>query len=153
MKLLLSTFAYSLLLSSAAMALVGNAPPASGPTLPDAAWLQGLAAGQNSTYIYGLTSVGTTQATALQLTPGYYSYEIDTSGSGGASGVALPACVQGVETNILNNTAYTFTVYPSIANNGLTGAQDTINNTTSTTITTYSYKDFICGKNGVWIGK
>jgi hypothetical protein len=66
--------------------------------------------------------------------------------------VALPPCLQGTQVVVENNTAYTFDVYPAIANNPVTAAQDTINNTTSTTIVTYAQKRFSCAKNGVWIG-
>ena len=151
--------ALSVLLSAAlanpAAALVGQ-PPGTGFGLPDGAWLNGLANGQNFTYISGLTAVGTNQATALALTPGYYMYEVDTSGSGGATGVALPPCIQGTSLWLSNNTAYTIDVYPAVANNPITAAQDVINvgsAATSTTITTYASKVFACAKNGVWTVK
>jgi hypothetical protein len=130
---------------------VGIAPLANGTFATiDQTWLNGLAGGVNFTYQYGISAVGTNQATATQLPAGVFTLEVDTSGSGGATGVALPACFQGTQLSINNNTAYTFDVYPAIVNNPITAAQDTINNTTSTTITTYARKTFSCAKNGVW---
>jgi hypothetical protein len=138
----------------AAMAVVGTPPtPATGPGLVDGTWLNGLASGQNYSYQYAFTAVGTTQATALQLPAGIALLEVDTAGSGGATGVALPPCFQGAQITLNDNTAYTIDVYPAIANNSITAAQDTINNTTSTTITTYAAKTFSCAKNGVWSAK
>jgi len=134
-----------------AFAVVGQAPiPATGPGLVDGTWLNGLAGGQNFLYQYGLKTAGTNQATATQLLPGYSLMEVDTSDSGGAQGVALPACLAGLRISLNNNTAYTFDVYPSIAANPITTTQDTINNGTSTNITTYAVKTFSCAKHGVW---
>ena len=139
-------------LSFSAYAVVGTPPiPATGPGLVDGTWLNGLASGQNFLFQNGLTAVGTNQATALQLVPGSRFYEIDTSGSGGGTGIALPPCVAGAEVSIVNNTAYTIDIYPAIANNALTAAQDTIQNTTSTSQTTYTKKTYVCAKNGVWM--
>lgn len=139
-------------LVTAALAVVGQPPlPATGLGLVDGTWLNGLAGGSNWSYQYGFTAVGTAQASALQLPANIHLLEVDTSGSGGGTGVALPTCVAGTEIMLSNNTAYTFVVYPSIANNPLTAAQDKINNSTSTTITTYSKKILTCAQNGVWI--
>ena len=132
-----------------AVALQGQAPVDGFQTI-DGSWLKGLRDGINFSYQYGFTAVGTNQATSLQLPANKFLYEVDTAGSGGATGVALPSCVAGAEMILDDNTAYTIDVYPSITNNGLTSAQDTINNTTSTTITTYAAKRFTCAKNGVW---
>ena len=150
-KTIFNMLAGAFIVTGVAFATVGT-PPIGGPGLVDGVWLNGLAGGQNMTYQYGLTAVGTNQATALQLPAGIYMLEVDTAGSGGATGVALPPCIQGTQVVVEDNTAYTIDVYPSIANNPVTAAQDTINNTTSTTITTYAQKRFSCGKNGVWIG-
>ena len=162
MKRLFIAILASVLASALAFAPVGAAfaatgtPPGTGPALQDGIWLNGLAGGQNFSYVYGLTAVGTSQATALSLTPGFYMYEVDTAGSGGATGVALPPCLQGVSLILSDNTAYTIDVYPAIANNPVTAAQDVINvgsAATSTTITTYASKIFACVKNGVWSTK
>lgn len=133
----------------AAWAVQGQAPVDGFQTV-DGSWLKGLRDGINFSYQYGFTAVGTNQATALQLPANKYLLEVDTAGSGGATGVALPPCVAGAEVVVNDNTAFTIDVYPSIANNLTTGAQDTINNTSSTTITTYVAKTFSCAKNGVW---
>jgi hypothetical protein len=133
---------------------VGTPPtPATGPGLVDGTWLNGLAGGQNATFVSGLTATGTTQATALQLSAGIQLIEIDTVAA--STGVALPACVAGTELSIYNNGASTLTVYPQIANNALTAAQDTINNATSFSggIATHVIVWFACAKNGVWAAK
>ncbi len=144
-----------------AFAVTGQPPlTGSGMTLQDSNWLNGLAGGQNFTYQSGLTAVGSTQATALQLGSGIYLFEVDTSGSGGATGVALPECVAGTVVNLLNNTAYTIDVYPAVANNSAlaTPAQDVIvvagsAGTTSTSQTLYSGKTYTCAKTGTWLAK
>jgi len=157
MRKLALTALLSLALANPAGAVVGIPPnPSTGPGLVDGTWLNGLAGGNNFSYIYGLTAAGTTQATALQLSSVYMLYQVDTSGSGGNTGVALPPCLQGELLWINNNTAYTINVYPSIANNPVTAAQDVIDvgsQATSTTITTYVSKIFSCAKNGVWTVK
>jgi hypothetical protein len=134
--------------------------PSNGPGLVDGTWLNGLAGGQNFTYQSGLTALGSTQATATQLPAGVYLMEVDTAGSGGATGVALPTCVQGTVVYLLNYTAYTIDVYPAIANNQLLSpaAQDVISSagsigTTSTTETTYTTKTYVCAKTGIWAAK
>jgi hypothetical protein len=136
----------------AAMATVGTAPlNGIGFALQDGQWLLGLAGGQNYAYINGISAAGTTQATATQLTAGYALYETDTVAS--STGVALPACFQGTSLSIYNNGAQTLTVYPSIVNNSITAAQDTINNTTSVSVNSHTSEIFGCAKNGVWSAK
>lgn len=132
-----------------AMAVQGQAP-VDGFQAVDGSWLKGLRDGINFSYQYGITAAGSTQATAFQLPANKFLLQVDAAGSGGATGVALPPCFQGAMVVLNDNTAYTIDVYPSIANNLITAAQDTINNTTSTTITTYAAKRFACAKNGVW---
>lgn len=131
--------------------MIGISPPPQGFVVVDAAWLNALAAGQNASYVSGLTAAGTNQATALQLAPGNTLVEIDTVASG--TGVALPPAVQGTELSLYNNGANTLDVYPAIANNALTGSQDTINNGTSTTVATHTSMYFFCAKNGIWAAK
>lgn len=134
----------------AAMAVTGQAPVNGfGPV--DGTWLQGLASGQNETYQYGISAAGTTQATATQLPAGINLMEIDTAAA--SSGVALPPCYQGTEFSIYNNGANTVTFYPNVINNPTTSAQDTINNSTSTTIATHTPIFFFCAKNGNWAAK
>lgn len=134
---------------TAALAVTGT-PPTNGFMLVDGAWLNALASGQNMSFQSGLTAAGTNQATALQLNPGIYMFEIDTVASG--TGVALPACIAGTELSIYNNGANTLAVFPSIANNPITSAQDTINSGTSFSggIASHAISWFACAKNGVW---
>ena len=128
-------------------------PPQQGYELPQGRWLLGVAGGVNFSYQYGITATGTTQATSTQLPAGQFLLEVDTSTVSTGLGVALPPCMQGTALSLNNNTANTITVYPSIANNPKTAAQDVIDvgsQATSTTITTYASKIFACAKNGVW---
>jgi hypothetical protein len=155
-RLLIAALALSLALVSPAGAVTGT-PPIIGPALQDGTWLNGLAGGQNFSYIYGITAAGvSSQAASTALTPGYFLYEVDTSLAAGSSGVTLPPCLQGVAFVLNNNTAYTVLVYPNVANNPVTAAQDVIDvgsQATSTSITTYASKIFACAKNGVWTVK
>lgn len=133
----------------AAHAVTGNPPtPATGPGLVDGSWLNGLAGGQNQTFQSGISAAGTNQATATQLPAGIALISVDTVAS--STGVALPPCIPGTELSVYNNGAQTLTFYPTVANNPATGAQDTINNATSTTTTTHTSKYFYCPKSGVW---
>lgn len=136
--------------ASSAFALTGNIPN-NGFGLADGQWLNGMAGGTNRTYQSGIAAAGTTQATATQLQSGIALFEVDTVGA--SSGVALPACVAGTEVKVYNSTATTLTYYPAIANNTLTGAQDTINGGTSKAVTSASggtLTIFTCAKNGAW---
>lgn len=133
----------------AAMA-IGNVP-APGFQAVDGSWLLALAGGQNYSYQYGITAAGTTQATATQLPSGVYLVELDTVAA--STGAALPSCLQGTQFWLYNNGAQTLTVYPAVANNPVTAAQDTINNTTSVTVATHVAEYFFCAKNGVWAAK
>lgn len=133
---------------SAAVA-IGTPPlPGIGPALQDGQWLLGLAGGQNYSYQSGISAAGTTQATSTQLQAGIAVIEIDTVGS--SAGVALPACIAGTVIDIYNNGANTLTIYPSITNNPITAAQDTINNTTTLSLTSHTATSPACAKNGVW---
>jgi hypothetical protein len=136
----------------AAMAVVGVPPvPSNGPGLVDGTWLVGLAGGANSVYQYGISAAGTTQATATQMPAAIKLMEVDTAAS--SSGVALPFCYQGTEFGIYNNGANTLTVYPNVANNPITAAQDTIDNTTTVSVSSHTAEIFFCAKNGVWAAK
>jgi hypothetical protein len=135
-------------------ASIGVAPlPGGGPALIDQTWLNGLAGGLNYPYQYGITAAGTTQATATQLASGARLLEVDTTAA--STGVALPPCLQGTAVSIYNNGASTLTVYPAIANNPITAAQDTINNGTSFSggVATHVSLLAFCAKNGVWAAK
>jgi hypothetical protein len=138
-----------------AFAAQGLAPQL-GFELPEGKWLLGIVQGFNWTYKSGISAAGTTQATSTQLSAGIFLEEVDTSTVSTGLGVALPSCLQGSSLILGNNTANTITVYPSIANNPITSAQDVIlvgSQATSTTITTYAADTFWCAKNGVWIVK
>lgn len=142
-----------LAMTHGAIALTGT-PPGTGPALVDGLWLQGLSSGTNNTYVSGIKAAGTTQATATQLAAGIYFTEIDTVPA--SSGVALPEAVAGTELLISNTTSTTIVLYPAIANNGLTAAQDTINGSTSLSVTGVSggtVSDCFSAKNGVWMCK
>ena len=140
--------------SSTAFAVIGQKPiPGNGMGLTDGTWLDGLAGGSNNLFKNGISTAGTTQATATQLPANIKLLQVDTSGAAGTGGVALPTCLGGAEIVLNNNTAYTIVVYPNVTNNPITAAQDTINNTTSVSVTTYASELFTCGKNGVWAAK
>lgn len=127
-------------------------PPGNGFQLVDGVWLQGLAGGSNATFQNGLTAAGSSsQAGALQLAAGITLFETDTVSSN--TGVALPPAIAGTEISLYNNGSSTLTVYPSIVNNPITSAQDTINNSTSTTANSHTSLYFFCAKNGVWASK
>lgn len=133
-----------------AMAVIGN-PPQTGFALVDGDWLNGLAAGHNRVFLSGITAAGTTQATATQLAPRIAMYQVDTVGA--SSGVALPPCTAGATTSLYNASGTTLTIYPSITNNPLTAAQDTINSATSFSLATHVLFVGYCAKNGVWGAK
>ena len=126
-------------------------PPGTGLGLVDGAWLNALAGGLNNTYISGLTAAGTTQANAAQIPSGYYSVEADTVAA--STGLNLPPAFAGTDLLFYNNGANTVTIYPAVANNPITGVQDTINNTTSITVATHVAQAFTCAKNGIWFSK
>ena len=128
-------------------------PPGTGPQLVDGVWLSGLAGGLNNLYVSGLTAAGTTQATATQIPSGYYLVEFDTVSA--STGGYLPFAIPGTDMLIYNNGLQTLTVYPNPTNNSAVSpaAQDTINNTTSVTITSRNSAAFSCAKAGVWFSK
>jgi hypothetical protein len=135
-----------------AFAVVGT-PPGTGMGLVDGTWLMGLAGSQNNTFQSGITAAGTTQATATALPAGIYLIEVDTAAA--STGVALPPCIPGTEINVYNNGANTITVYPAVANNPISAAQDTINNGTTLSggLATHTPQVFSCAKAGVWSSK
>lgn len=129
---------------------IGN-PPLSGGSfaLIDQTWLNGLAGGQNWPAQSGISAAGTTQATATPLALGVFLYQVDTA-SGSATGIALPSCLPGIVSIIYNNTATNLTIYPAVANNPVTGVQDTINNATTLSLTAHTQTSPACAKNGIW---
>ena len=133
-----------------AFAVTGT-PPVSGFQLVDGTWLNGLAGGINNSYIYNLTAAGTTQGTGVQIPSAYQTVEFDTVAA--STGANLPFAYQGTEMYVYNNGANTLTIYPNALNNPLTSAQDTINNTTSVTVSSHTADIFFSAKNGVWAAK
>ncbi len=133
-----------------AVAATGT-PPGQGPQLVDGAWLHGLSGGLNQRYAAGLTAAGSGQSTAAQIPAGYYLVEFDTVAS--STGGYLPFCLPGTTLFIYNNGAQTLTVYPNPTNNPTTAAQDTINNTTSVSISSHAALKFGCAKAGVWFSE
>lgn len=133
----------------AAFAVTGN-PPVNGYQTPDGTWLLGLSGGQNYTYQYGITAAGTNQATATPLPAGIYLLEADTVAA--STGVNLPTCVPGTQIILYNNGANPLAVFPAVANNPATAAQDTINNGTFLTgnLASHAQIAFACMKAGVW---
>lgn len=138
---------FAAMFAVSAIALVGT-PPDLGPGLVDGAWLRGLAAGQNQTYQSGITAAGTTQATGTALPNAINFSSVDTVAA--STGVNLPPCVPGTDLAVYNNGANTLTIYPAVANNTLTGIQDTINATTSITAASHTSRYFFCPKAGIW---
>ena len=149
LKNIMIATAFFAVLSGVSYAAVGVTPQ-NGQGLVDGTFINGITQGRNFTYQYGITAAGTNQATATQLPSGMFLLEIDTAGSGGATGVALPSCLAGTRISLFDSTAYTVDVYPSVSNNPVTAAQDTINNSTSTSQTTYTAKTYSCAQNGKW---
>lgn len=137
----------------AAFAVVGTPPlPSNGFGAVDGAWLNGLAGGTNYTFQSGIVAAGTNQATGTQLPAGIFLIEVDTTASG--TGVNLPPCIPGTQAVLYNNGATTLAVYPTVPNNPLTAAQDTINNATSlgagSGLASHVSIAFACAKAGNW---
>ena len=150
-KLLLGTVIGAVIAASvAALAgVVGRAPPANGGfRLMDSAYVLGISQGVNNTFTNGLVGAGTTQATATVLPANTKLYELDTVAS--STGFTLPFALTGTLLHIYNNGAQTATIYPNVTSNPVTGAQDTINNGTSTTILTHVKLSCMAAKDGVW---
>lgn len=135
-----------------AYAVIGT-PPGTGPELVDGAWLNGLAAGHNRTAQYGFSAAGSTQATSTQLPTRIALMQVDTTA--GSTGVALPPALSGMFISLYNNGASTLTVYPSINNNPVTLAQDTINSATSFSggVATHVALNCFAAKTGIWACK
>lgn len=133
----------------AAFAVTGN-PPVNGFQTPDGTWLLGLSGGTNYTYQSGITAAGTNQATGAQLPAGIFLLEVDTTASG--TGVNLPPCIPGTQAVLYNNGANPLAVFPAVANNPITAAQDTINSGTflSGNLASHVSIAFACAKAGVW---
>jgi hypothetical protein len=139
---------------TSAFAVFGRAPLQYADEAPiDQKWLYGLSGGYNYTFQNAISAAGTTQATATVLPNEVYLMEVDTA-SGSATGVALPPCVPnstgGQQIVLYNNTSTGLTVYPAVANNPVTNSQDTINNSTTLSLSGHTQTAFACIKSGVW---
>ena len=125
-----------------------------GPALLDQTYVLGVAQGRNFTYQNGITAhAGGGQASAYQLVPGAYMFEIDTCATT-ADSVKLFAAVPGHSVAVLNAGAQTLDVYAYDGlSNGVT-AGDKINNNSNATayqLTTFQMAIFYCAKAGVWV--
>src|ERR1035441_9180306 len=103
MKDFLKVVVYSILFIAVPIFAFGytvGTPPTQGPQLIDGTWAAGIANGNNRSYQSGITAVGSSQATALQLSSGIALMEVDTVA--GSTGVALPQCLAGTTTRIYN---------------------------------------------------
>jgi hypothetical protein len=151
MKDFLKVIVYSVLFIAVPIFAFGytvGIPPTQGPQLIDGTWAAGIANGNNRSYQSGITAIGSSQATALQLSGSVALIELDTVGA--STGVALPQCLAGTTVRVYNASGTTVTIYPAIANNPNTAAQDTINAATSTTLATHVGASFNCAKDGNW---
>lgn len=127
---------------------LGNVPVGE-EQLIDGRFVNGITQGHNLTYQSGVSAAGTSsQAAATQLSDLISVIEVDTVAAN--SGVALPPALQGMRISVYNNSAASLLVYPAIANNPVTAAQDTINNATSVTLAAHVGATYACAKNGVW---
>lgn len=129
------------------------ATPGGGPALIDQTWSLGIAQGRNFTYQNGITAKASgTQATAIQLVPGAFIFEVDTCANSGDS-IKLFAALPGHQLTIYNNGAQTLDVYAYDGfSNGVT-AGDKINNNSNATayqLTAQQAAQFSCGKAGLW---
>jgi hypothetical protein len=151
-KTLLNMLAGAVIFSVAsALAVVGQPPvPATGFGMVDGTWLNGIANGQNYSYQSGISAAGTNQATATQLPAATYMIEVDTTSS--STGVAIATCLPGTQFILYNNGANPLAVYPTVPNNPVTAAQDTINNGTSLSgnLASHASIAFACAKAGNW---
>jgi hypothetical protein len=145
-----------LLLAMFGAALLSGAALAGGPlqngsfAMIDQSWLYDLSGGRNLTYQSGVAAAGSSQATATQLSGAVALVEID-SGTGGFN---LPTCKAGTSLWVYNKSGATLTAYPTVANNPVTGAQDTINgSTTKGSLSDATPYFFGCAKDGAWFAK
>lgn len=128
-------------------------PPGTGFNTTDGTWLNGLANGQNRSFVSGLTATaGGTQAAGLALPASVMLIQVDTVATTGDS-VVLPQCLASRILTVINAGAGTLYVYGKVAVNPITGVADTINGTAGSTayqMATLIVSQFICAKNGAW---
>jgi hypothetical protein len=127
--------------------------PLNGFELIEGRWLNGIVNGVNFTPVAGVIAMGTTQATAAAIPPGNFLVSVDVSTAGTGLGGSLPFAIAGTSLMLYNNTANVITIYPSVANNPKTAAQDTINNAASMTVAAHTAEIFFSPKTGIWAAK
>lgn len=129
-------------------------PPGNGPQLIDGTFINAMCSTLNETTASGIVAAGTTQATATLIPAAIALVEVDTVP--GSSGISLPFAFLGTEIQVINSTSTTMVVYPNVANNPITAAQDTINGASSVSVTGVSggtVSALVCAKNGKWFLK
>ena len=127
---------------------IGNIPVGQ-HQLIDGDFVNGITQGHNMVSQTGISAAGTNHATSTQLADRIAFLEIDTSSA--SQGVSLPAAISGVQIFVGNNTSNNVTVFPSIANNPVTGTQDTFNAAaTSFPLNANTGQGFTCIKTGIW---
>ena len=132
---------------------IGNIPVGE-EQLIDGTFVNGITQGHNLVFKNGIAAAGTTQAGATQLPDRVAVMMIDTAGAS-TDGVALPPALAGSGHFLFlyNNTSQNCVVYPTVANNAVTGIQDTINSSTSFALNAHVAGIFFCGENGIWAAK
>lgn len=125
---------------------VGTAPAKnSRQALQDGLWLNGIANGQNRSYVNGITAhAGGTKAAAYQLPAAVSLIEVDTVGTA-ADSVLAPEAIAGTEFTLYNAGANSLDVYGR--------GTDTING--AATANAYAIAAgvtarFTCAKDGAW---
>lgn len=128
---------------------IGNTPVGTFQLI-DGDFVNGITQGHNMVSQSGVVAAGSSShANSTQLADRIAFFEIDTVTAN--SGVSLPPALAGVSIFVGNNTATNVIVYPSIANNPATNAQDTFNAAaTSFTVNGNTGTVFTCAKSGVW---
>lgn len=132
---------------SASAGRVGN-PPTSGQQLVDGDWLIGLSQGNNFANQSGISAAGSNAATGTALSPNIFMYQVDTVAA--STGVVLPYAVAPDVMMIRNGGANTLTIYSNPGTNAATGTTDTVNATTSITVTTGKSTLCFAAKNGAY---
>lgn len=141
-------------ISASLAATIGTPPvPATGPGLVDGTWLNGLAAGQNRTFVNALTAhAGGTQAAALQIPTGMALVGFGTVATTGDS-AKLPFALTGTTIMVRNAGAQTMNVYANDGTNRTTATTDKINgaaNTAAYTLAANTVAIFFCALDGAW---
>lgn len=126
--------------------MVGTAPAKNArQALQDGLWLNGLANGQNRSYVNGITAhSGGTKAAAFQLPAAVSLIEVDTVAADNDS-VLAPQAAKGATFLIFNAGAHTLNIYGR-GTNTINGAATA----TAYSLTTGQTAIFFCAKDGSW---